>query len=208
MGFLTRVFRPPSNVEKQLEETYLPMMAAMMGVSLSEAKSIFREMLRQAKEEGKTAGTLNLPLNFGDLCLEAETADEHTKAFLAKKRAEGVRDEDIRWWGNMHDLERRSMLIWDNIMKIAVVKQLVDGGLSMEAAARKMNKQFPSYSPDPDVPSKATGEDRPLPVEIKDRVNSYVMARSQADPERFKRECEESSSFNALVRGEIRKGNL
>ena len=43
---------------------------------------------------------------------------------LAKKRAEGVRDEDIRWWWSMHDLERRMMIKVDDISRLALYIKL------------------------------------------------------------------------------------
>jgi len=47
-----------------------------------------------------------------------------------------------------------------------------------------------------------------LPFELKDRINIYTQKRSQTDPEKFKNEIAESSSFNALIRKEIRNGKV
>lgn len=51
------------------------------------------------------------------------------------------------------------------------------------------------------------GDDRPLPYELKKRVNEYIGKR-MSDPIEYKRNIETSSSFNALIRKEIKSGNL
>ena len=51
-------------------------------------------------------------------------------------------------------------------------------------------------------------EDTHLPPELKLRIDRYVESRSEMDPDAFRKELELSSTFNAMVRREIRKGNL
>ena len=53
-----------------------------------------------------------------------------------------------------------------------------------------------------------TDEDKPLPFELKDRVNKYIERRTREGAESYKRDINRSSSFNALVRQEIRAGRL
>ena len=60
----------------------------------------------------------------------------------------------------------------------------------------------------PDDTAHTTKDDRPLPYELKDRINIYVEKRRQSDPNKFRKEIEQSSTFNALVRKEIKKGNI
>lgn len=196
------------NIEKQLEKQYIAMFEMMDGMSPSQAKKQARCMLKEAKEESENEGTINLPQNFGDILLEKELTDEKTKSMLAKLRSDGVRDEDIRWWWNMHDLERRMMQHADFISRFTLFLKLrEEDGLNEEEAAKRVGKSFPIFG-DPDDITLSTGEDRPLPYELKDRINIYVEKRSQTDPKQFKREIELSSSFNALVRKEIEKGNI
>lgn len=59
----------------------------------------------------------------------------------------------------------------------------------------------------PDDTTLTSGDDRPLPYELKDRVNTW-MHKEMASPDEFRRRVEESSTFNALVRSEIRAGRL
>jgi len=208
MGQFSNLFGASSTIEKQLEEEYVPMFQTMMGMSSSQAKNTFRDMLKQAKEESQKEGISNLPQNFGDILLEREPTDEKTKSMLAKKRAEGVKDKDIRWWWNMHDLERRTMLKVDDLHRLALFEKLrEEEGLDEEQAAGRVRKSFPIFG-DPDDTTHTTGEDRPLPYELKDRINRYVEVWSQTTPEQLKRKIERSSTVNSFIRREIKKGNI
>jgi hypothetical protein len=72
---------------------------------------------------------------------------------------------------------------------------------------KKVEKSLPIYG-DPDDTSHKTGDDRPLPDELKNRINIYIEKRVRDNPEKYKNEIEESSTFNALIRKEIKAGNL
>ena len=135
--------------------------------------------------------------------------DEKTRTMLSAKRKEGVTDEDIRWAWNMPDLERRLMLKEDDDenSRIALFMHHLDQGHSPEEAAVRVKKFHPMYG-DPNDTSKSSGDDRPLPFELKDRINRYIEMRSQQGADSFKTDLEATSSFNALVRLEIRNGNL
>ncbi len=127
---------------------------------------------------------------------------------LAKRRKEAVRDEDIRWWMNRHELDRKMMIKVDDISKLALFKKLMEEDhRSEEEAAKEVKKYFPIFG-DPDDASTSSGDDRPLPFELKDRINIYIQKRSQTDPTKYKKEIAKSSSFNALIRKEIKKGNV
>ena len=205
MGIFSKLFGSSSDIEKQLEALYVPMFQTMKGMTLTQAKSTFRDMIKKAKEESLKEGTSKFPQNFGDILLEKESTNPHFKSMLTKKRSEGVRDEDIRWWWNMHDLERRMMIEDDNWSGFALFLKLKEDGLSEEEAGKRVKKSRPIFG-NPDDTSTSTGEDRPLPFEFKDRMNIYIQKRSQTDTEKLKNEIAESSSFNALIRKEIRKG--
>ena len=207
MGIFSKLFGPSSDIEKQLEHQYLPMFQMMMGMSSSQAKSTFRDMLKQAKQESLKEGTSNLPQNFGDILLEKGASDEKIKSMLARKRIEGARDADIRWWWNMHDLERRMMLKVDELNRMAMFIDSIEKGMKENKAAERVRNFHPIYG-DPDDKSHTTGDDGTLPHELKDRVNIYIEKRGRTNPEQYKREIENSSTFNALIRKEIKKGNI
>ncbi len=196
------------DVEKELEESYVTLLQTVLLLPPSQAKSLVGEMLRQVKEESLREGTSNLPRNFGQVLLQKEATDKDTQLMLGKRRREGVKDDDIRWWWDMGDLERRMMQKVDDYFKSALyIKCRGDDGLNEEEAAEHVRK-FQAIYGDPDDTSHTSGDDRPLPDELKDRVNKYIERRSQSDPEKCKADIEKSSTFNALVRVEIRRGNL
>jgi len=206
MGLFPKLFGSSSGIEKQLEDQYIPMLQMRMGMSLSQAKSTFRDLIKMAKEQCVKEGTSKFPQNFGDIVLREESTNPHYRSFLTRKRSEGVRDEDIKWWWNMHDLEKSMMVQVDNWFSFSLFLKLREEGFNEEEAGKRVKKSRPIFG-DPDDPH-VTGEDRPLPHELRNRIDIYVEKRSQTDKEKFKNETEESSSFNALIRKEIKNGKV
>ncbi len=194
-------------IEKHLQAVYVPILQDIMEISASEAKKTFRGLLKRAEAASKKDGTATLSLNSGDLLLETEADKPDIKAMLMEKRKEGVRNEDIRWWWNMHDLERCIMVEIDNLPRMAVYTHSLEHGMSFEEAAAKVRKCHPMYG-EPNDTSHSSGEDKPLPYELKDRINAYVEKKTLSDPDGLKKQVEQSSSFNALVRKEIKKDRI
>ena len=213
MGLFSKLFGLSSDIEKQLEELYIPIFQKTMGMSLDQAKKHFQDMFQLAKEESSKGNTKNLPQNYGDLLLEAEPTDKKTKEMLAKKRIEGVRDEDIIWWWNMHDYERWMIIKVDENSRMALFIDEIaksDADSEEEAsleATKKIRKFFPMFG-DPDDTTHTKGNDRPLPYELKDRINIYIEKYKKKDPNMLKKVIENSSTFNSLIRNEIKSGNL
>jgi hypothetical protein len=186
----------------------VPIFQTLMGMSLSQAKNTFRDLCKQAIHEAEAEATLNLPPNLGDLLLEKEAGDPKTGLMLDKRRKEGVRNQDIKWWMNRHELDRKMMMKVDDMSKLALfIKLKEENGCTEAEAAMRVKKFFPIYG-DPEDTSTSTGDDRPLPFELKDRINIYIEKVSRSDPNRYKREVEKASSFNALIRKEIKNGKI
>ena len=143
MDIFSQGFDPSSDIEKKLEAIYVPMFQTMRGMTLTQAKSTFSDIIKKAKEESLKEGTSKFPQNLGDILLENESTNPHFKSMLAKKRSENVRDEDIRWWWNMHDLERRMMTEDDGLIRFAYFLYLKDNGLSAEEAGKRVKKSYP-----------------------------------------------------------------
>ncbi len=195
-----------SGIENRLEEIYVPVFQKMMGLPPSQAKATFQDILKSIKNDSENEGTSRLPANYGDIRLQKEATDDEIRSILRKIRREGATDEDIRWYWNVHDLERRMMLEIDNISRMALFTKRTQEGDSPEEASKKVRKAFPMFG-DPDDTTHTRGQDRPLPHELKDRINRYVEKRSRKDLEQFKRDIANSSTFNALIRREIQAGN-
>ena len=184
MSFFSKLFGGTSIAEQQLQELYVPMLQAMWGIPEREAKKTFSEVLERAKSK----------------------LDK--KLMLEKRRVEGIiKNDDIRWWWNMSDLERQFMLEFDEVIIFAMFTKHRESGLNADVANQKVRKSFPFYG-EPDDKRYANGNDRPLPCELKNRVNNYIRNLTNADGSLFQAELETYSSCNAMIRKEIIRGNL
>ncbi len=194
------------SIDKKLENIYIPKLIAN-GNTKSDSKKILLRLLRIAKKESRSEGTSQLPKNYGDFLLQKSLNSDKHKTIVEDLRKDGVRNEDIKWWWNMHDLERRIIeKIDDNIRMTCFINNCKEG-MSEKKATENVIKFYPIYG-DPKDTSKTSEDDRSLPDELKNRVNAYIEKRSKVDPEEYKKEIEKSTTFNALVRQEIRKGNI
>ena len=194
-------------VKRTLIREHTRMLVELRGFSEHQAEETCRDLLAKAEEESRTLGTFGLPSDFGDTMLSGQAIDPTFARMVERRRAEGVREEDIRWWWNMHDLERQMMLQMDMLAKTALLVSLVEKGMSPEDAGDDVRRSHPYYG-HPGVPGLDDGEDRPIPFEIKDRVNRYTEARMLSDPEAFREQTARFSSVNALIRSEMRAGRL
>jgi hypothetical protein len=197
-----------AETEKRLESQYVAFFRESMNMPEEAARDIFRAMAKEQKEAAHREGTDRLPELFGEILLEREKTDEVVRNAFAPKRAEGVADEDIALWWNMHDLERRMICKVDEMNRILLFEKLMqNGGVTELEAARMVAKRFPIYG-DTEHLVLETDNDRPLPFELKWRINRYITERSKADPDRFREEVEGSTSLNALLRAAVKQGEL
>jgi hypothetical protein len=197
-----------AETEKRLESQYISFFQESMSMPEEAAREIFKAMAQDLKDAAVREGTQRLPASFGDILLERERTDEKVRDAFLPKRAEGVTDEDIAFWWNMHDLERRMICRVDEMNRILLFNKLVqDGGVTELEAARIVAKRFPIYG-DPNHLVLDTEDDRPLPFELKWRVNRYVAGRTAADVDKFNEETEASTSLNALLRRALSQREL
>lgn len=197
-----------SEIEKQLEQQYIPFFQQAMGMPENYAEEIFKAIIKEQKEVAEREGTDKFPERFGEVLLQQEKADPDVREAFAQKRAEGVTDNDILLWWNMHDLERRMVIKVDEMNRSILFEKLVQKDkVEEEKAAGVVAKNYPIYG-DPDFQVLGGKEDRPLPFELKWRVNQYVNKRKQEDANKFQKELDKASSFNAILRKAIEKGEL
>jgi hypothetical protein len=188
---------------KKIEMQYTTMLQQYIHIPKWQAKEIAKSIIKQAQKNLSTNGYL--PKNYGDYLLKNESADDSIKDFLAKKRAEGVRDEDIIWLWNMDNLEREVLGEWDGY-NIAVMysKFIEEDGLSKEEALKRVKKARPIYGTGlPEEKNKDM-----LPFELKNRVSNYTVKRGMVDPEQLKKEINDAVTCNDFIRQEIKKGNI
>ena len=184
-------------------------------MSSVEVKKTVEDMLDRAIEESKKSGNYFLPENLGNIIVgQIETDDLRIQKFAQAIREgmpknEGITLDDIQKWWNLNDVERRMMLAQDMVAKTEAVLGCLDSGMASnpEEAVAMVCKFHPVYG-DPNDDSQSSGDDRPLPFELRDRINIYIAKMVGKESEEYKGEMEASSSFNALIRKEIRNGNL
>jgi hypothetical protein len=197
-----------SEVEKQLEPQYVVFFQESMGMPADLAREVFGAFVQDLKEAAHEEGTDRFPESFGEILLEREKSDESVRNAFAPKRADGVTDEDIALWWNMHDLERRLICKVDEMNRIMLFDHLVQTkGVPEPDAARMVAKRYPVYG-DREHLVLGTDDDRPLPFELKGRINRYISNRMKSDPETFREETEAATSLNAVLRTALRQGEL
>jgi hypothetical protein len=194
-----------SELEKHLLEIYADMKASLMGISNKEARQLASKLVMLAKERVKEYGFDRLPSNFGDYILQKEKEDPKFMKMNVKRR-DGVRDADIKWFWNMHPLERCMLEVDDENTRLAAFMHHSQQGMSADDAANKLRKFNPIFG-DPEDTKHVQGEDRPLPVELKDRINKWVQ-KNMPNAQAFKDELQRYSTMNTFIRVEIKKGNI
>jgi hypothetical protein len=194
--------------QERLKPQYVSLFKESMSMPEEIAQEIFKTLAEEQKEAARREGTDRLPESFGEILLEREKTDAEVRDAFSPKRAEGVTNEDIAFWWNMHDLERRMICKVDEMNRILLFEKLVHGdGVTEPEAARMVAKRFPIYG-DPDHLVLETDDDRPLPFELKWRVNRYITERTEADSDGFREEVEAATSLNAILRKAVRQKKL
>ncbi len=193
-------------IEREIQEHIAESLVAI-GAPVTEAAPLARACIEAAKEESRKQGTQRLPPNYGDLLLQQEKMNTSVAQELQKKRQERVSDDDIRWYWNMRELERRAMEQMYRAILYATWKSARTEGRSDEEAAVHARK-FHAYWGDPDDTRVTLGDDRPLPIELMKRENTWFEREKGMNPRALELRLANSSSYNAVIRAEIRAGRL
>lgn len=210
MGF----FNKYSQTEQELQKTYTILISKMVGFTESEARETATAYLDAAIKEAKKLGRYDYSDDFGDLILGvtatdnaivAEDALKIQKELFAKKK-DGVTDEDVRSWWNLSEVERGMILQIEDAARMATMISALRQGKAEHKAAIQVRKCHPIYG-NPKDTSVTHGNDRPLPIELKDRINKYIESQI-INPIPYKNKVKETTSFNAFVRKIIEAGDL
>jgi len=181
-------------------------------MTVKQIRQKVKEAIKLSKEAAIREGTVNLPGNYGEFLVQAaQTGDPDAEEIVDKARREGATDKDIREFWNLSDLERRMIKFYENIFRLAMIRRLLKPSLSEDLEKEielELRKMFPLYG-DPDDTSVTSGRDRPLPYELRARVDRWRIKLIYEDGEKkLKEKASRYSTFNTLVRVEIQKGNL
>jgi hypothetical protein len=204
MGFLSGLFgsKAVESLEDRLLREYADSFLAV-GADHSEARKTAQSVLDGARQLVQERGWSDEAPGRGDHLLEVMETKPTVRAEIEKIRSEGVRDEDIRTWWNLPPLERAAIEKMDELNRSATWLGFLRQGKSFDEAAAKMWKAYPKFGD----ASSESGDDRPLPIELKFRIVQYI-EKQVSKPNAYKKRLKAFASFNALIRHEIREGNL
>jgi hypothetical protein len=193
----------------RLERVYVPIFQQAsgpfgFGMSDSDAKAAFQDLIKKAREASQRDGFKGI--NSGKMLDLAEQYPK-ARADLEWKKAEGVREEDFRWWWDMHDLERQVILQMDDALIANHYVAHRKSGMSKEESALWVKKTFPRYVVLMTAIKEALDTDSALPIELKNRVTSWMLLSTTDLEESYQLKLR-VTSMNALVRQEIRRGNI
>ena len=117
-----------------------------------------------------------------------------------------MRDEDIEVWHAIPFLERAAMEVDSDATRIALAIDRLQKGADLGPAVSEVARYHPIWG-NPDDAPKLAYADRPLPIEFFARHLSW-QEQHHGNPEAFKRRLLECSSYNALMREAIQRGDL
>jgi hypothetical protein len=193
-------------VKESLRSIYAAMLQHDAAFDSREAEHTASSWVDIAETAAREWGTLGLPRDFGDQMILRSLEDPYYRTSLESKKTEGVTDSDIRWWWNMHDIQRRMFHILDDFFRAASFLAHRNRGTPPAQAASEVRRFFPFFG-NPNDPGYPAGEDRRLPEELRRRVDEWV-ERQKAGPEVFKQRAQHSSTMNAIIRRDIQDGVL
>ena len=174
MALFSRFKRSTSTgIEKELEHLYTRAHQNLFGLAAAEARRTVRDAIKACRQKGRDEGTADLPENFGDFLLsQAREGASAALRIADKARKEGAGDEDIAESWNLNDLECR-MAHWSElVIRYAKFLGFLEQGFDPDEATRKVRQMFPMYG-DPLDTTHTFGDDRPLPHEVRGRVDEY-----------------------------------
>ncbi len=178
-----------------------------MGMGEAEARQIAVEMLETAIERAREEGTLDLPPGMGDEIFAKADSVPQYRQMIDSRLAEGATEEECRWWWNLPEVERQLLKVQDDTARYACSRYDREQGRSEEEAWARVRKTFAMYG-SIDAVAQESGDDRPLPYELKNRINRWLAEVVAQRPDEFKRRAGEFPTLNAFIRAEMRAGRL
>lgn len=206
MFFKSRKSKKQKDLEEDLLEFYSKMWSMLpTGLDKTQGREQFRKLIEICKQQAKAQGTDNLPADLGDIIISLYRAgDPKRQKMVNRALDDGATIEDFREFWNLPDLSRRMVQMSEEVFRYAQFTSFTERGLTADQAMLEVKKMFPMYG-DPTDTSKFSADDRPLTQELRGRVDIY---RERHGAAAISEKVKQFSSYNALVRDEIRKGNL
>lgn len=98
------------------------------------------------------------------------------------------------------------MLKVNEFHRMSLSMHEIESGKTEDEADKTVRKYHPIFG-DLNDETYGSGDNRPLPLELKDRINIYIEKQGIGNTE-FKKQIDSFSTFNALIRKEVKAGNI
>jgi len=123
--------------------------------------------------------------------------------------AEGVTLDDVRQHYNLGEAALVKMEQEDEVARRAIYSHWTKQGADAETAVQHALRDIAFFGNLNQANATGlTGDDAPLPWELKRRVLAWLFRRQREDAAALERDAKAATSWNALVRSEIRAGRL
>ena len=199
-----------SKLENDLKFYYSSLLQIKLGFPYNDAVLCASDIIEKAKKESEKSETKYVPSNYGKILLRLEhTGDANTCTYLQELRNDGVTDEDIIKWWNISDLERQCFRQFCDFQALILYNKIKEEENLTDPAiiTNKARKFCPVFGQPVDT-EHISGANRPIPYELGERVVQHMRNKFPTLLFQYPDELVFSSSCNAFLRSEIKKGNL
>ncbi len=198
--------RDRDQVENELLELYTEKFLALgFPGSPEEIREMVKDGIKTCNALTEAEETGDLPDQFGDKLIEGSIIGlELGVKWVGRAKRAGAREEDIREYWNLPELSRRMVNWSEQIFRYSLFSSCIEEGLSADEAMDKVRKTYPMYG-NPENEQHVSGDDRPLPQELRGRVDIY---RELHGAKKIQELSKGFTTYNAFIRAELKKGNV
>ena len=140
------------------------------------------------------------------LLAEVRKGNPAAMRIVTKAKSEGATDADIREWWNFSQEKRQEVLDSEDVFRVAMFMAATEDGKDTDSAAADVRRTFPMYG-DPADETHTTGDDRPLPHELRGRVDRFRKKHGGAAIRTWM-ERDSFTNYNAFLRQRILRREL
>ncbi len=120
-------------------------------------------------------------------------------------KSEGATNEDIRWWWNLAPVDRIMIKGVDKAFRRMALSRFINEEVAPEDILEKTHQVYAMYSEEqrdlsnmtPADKQYYTGEDRPLPIEMHDRVDIHLKKLAETNDS----SALEKNNFSSVMHG-------
>jgi hypothetical protein len=204
MGFLSKLMGQDKKEADALREKFEKVLINM-DYNHHEAGQKAREIINEAIK-AKEESNRKMQPGIGDKIVKGNGFPDAAKIreWLYK---ESVRDEDIINWWSLPELEKWTIIKFDEFQLDYARERLLARGTREEKVGESIVKLFPIFDFIEEI-SDSTFPDRALPHELRIRIERWMQQAKDQGKYEFHRMTRNFSSMNAMIRSEITNGRI